>query len=264
MKVATFTIGGERRVGRIEAGGATIAPFDLRAEEAEEGLLGLIGRNGAAPATLSPIPIDRVTLEAPIPPPAATSSASARTTTNTPTNSRTGYDATASASACRTTRSCSPRCPRPSSGPPPPVLIDPRVSAAIDYEASSQSSSARPAAASRTADALDHVWGYTIINDVTARDLQRPLQPVARRQMPGHLLSDGALALTRDEIDGPIPPSAPSSMAKSARTQPPPTSSSTSRPSSTPFAPGSPSSPATSSPPAPRSASASASPRRAT
>ena len=42
-------------------------------------------------------------------------------------------------------------------------------------------------------DALNHVFGYTIVNDVTARDLQKQTRPVVYRQVAGHLLPDGPL-----------------------------------------------------------------------
>ncbi len=70
MKVATFTIGGERRVGLVDSAAGTVAPFDLSVEQARTGALALIERNGAGvPATLSPIPLAQVELEAPIPAP---------------------------------------------------------------------------------------------------------------------------------------------------------------------------------------------------
>jgi hypothetical protein len=41
--------------------------------------------------------------------------------------------------------------------------------------------------------ALYHVWGYTIINDVAARDLQRRHQQWLHREVARHLLPDGLL-----------------------------------------------------------------------
>ena len=71
MKVATFTIAGERRVGVVDPDARTVTPFSLSAEQVSRGIVALIERNGAGtPRTLSPIPLDAVTLEAPIPLPA--------------------------------------------------------------------------------------------------------------------------------------------------------------------------------------------------
>ena len=74
MRVATFSVGGERRVGLVDVERGTVATLDLPAHEAEHGLLALIDRSAGSsrfPATLSEMPLSRVTLEAPIPTPAA-------------------------------------------------------------------------------------------------------------------------------------------------------------------------------------------------
>ena len=60
MRVATFTIGGERRIGRVDESEATVAPFDIPAGDADTGVAALVTRNGPLPATLSSIRLDRV------------------------------------------------------------------------------------------------------------------------------------------------------------------------------------------------------------
>src|SRR5688572_24370610 len=67
MKVATFSVGGERRVGIVELERGTVAAFDLPIDAAAAGVLALIDRAGDWPSTLTPMPLERVTLEAPIP-----------------------------------------------------------------------------------------------------------------------------------------------------------------------------------------------------
>ena len=69
MRVATFTVGGERRVGRVDDIDCTVAPFDIPAADADAGVAALITRNGLLPGTLSPIRLDRLRLDAPIPRP---------------------------------------------------------------------------------------------------------------------------------------------------------------------------------------------------
>src|SRR5438067_9567089 len=68
MRVATFSIGGERRVGEIDLERGVVMPFDLPLSQAETGILALIGRQDS-PARLSPIALDRVAIEAPVPRP---------------------------------------------------------------------------------------------------------------------------------------------------------------------------------------------------
>ncbi len=47
MRVATFSIAGERRVGIVDLDAQTIAPFDFAVDQAKAGILALIERNGA-------------------------------------------------------------------------------------------------------------------------------------------------------------------------------------------------------------------------
>ena len=68
MKVATYRIAGERRVGVVDERRNTVSAFDLPLAEAERGVLALIGRDPLPPC-LSPTPIAEVELEAPIPRP---------------------------------------------------------------------------------------------------------------------------------------------------------------------------------------------------
>ena len=65
------------------------------------------------------------------------------------------------------------------------------------------SSSARAGAASRREDALDHVWGYTIVNDVTARDLQGRYSQWLIGKSQDTFCPMGPWAVTKDEIDLP-------------------------------------------------------------
>ncbi len=57
-------------------------------------------------------------------------------------------------------------------GPNEPIRLDPSVSTAVDYEAELGVIIGKEGRNITAANALDHVWGYTIVNDVTARDLQ--------------------------------------------------------------------------------------------
>lgn len=53
------------------------------------------------------------------------------------------------------------------------VLIFPGVSEAIDYEVELTVVIGKPGRNISKADAMDHVFGYTVLNDITARDIQR-------------------------------------------------------------------------------------------
>ena len=57
-------------------------------------------------------------------------------------------------------------------GPGDPILWDRRVTKKLDYEVELAIVIGKPGRHVRVEDALDHVFGYTILNDVTARDRQ--------------------------------------------------------------------------------------------
>ena len=57
-------------------------------------------------------------------------------------------------------------------GPGAAILYDKRVTTQLDYEAELAVIIGRRGRAIAAADAMDFVWGYTIVNDVTARDRQ--------------------------------------------------------------------------------------------
>jgi 2-keto-4-pentenoate hydratase/2-oxohepta-3-ene-1,7-dioic acid hydratase in catechol pathway len=58
-------------------------------------------------------------------------------------------------------------------GPYDPIAYDPALSAKWDYEAELALVIGRTGRSIKVEDALDHVWGYTLANDVSQRDLQR-------------------------------------------------------------------------------------------
>ena len=52
------------------------------------------------------------------------------------------------------------------------ILLDPGVTEAVDYESELAVIIGTGGRNIPRAEAMSHVWGYTIVNDVTARDLQ--------------------------------------------------------------------------------------------
>src|SRR5262245_10687563 len=128
MKVATFSIGGERRVGVVDAAARSVAPFDLRMEEAATGLLVLI--DGADwPGTLSEIPLDRVTLEAPIPRPARNIFCIGKNyREHAHEFSKSGFDSSAAAGAVPKEPIIFSKVPETVVANEAPIRIDPRVS----------------------------------------------------------------------------------------------------------------------------------------
>jgi 2-keto-4-pentenoate hydratase/2-oxohepta-3-ene-1,7-dioic acid hydratase in catechol pathway len=65
------------------------------------------------------------------------------------------------------------KAPSTVTGPFDAVPSHPGVTEQLDYEAELAVVIGRPGLAIKREDALSHVWGYTIVNDFTARDLQK-------------------------------------------------------------------------------------------
>lgn len=58
-------------------------------------------------------------------------------------------------------------------GPSDPIVVAPELAQALDYEAELLVVIGRPGSGVPVADALQYVAGYSVLNDTTARDLQR-------------------------------------------------------------------------------------------
>ncbi|GAN76812.1 fumarylacetoacetate hydrolase [Acidisphaera rubrifaciens HS-AP3] len=200
MRVATFTIGDERRVGLVDADAGSVAPFDLSADAARAGVVALIGR--AVPATLSPLPLDRVRLDAPVPRPARNIFCVGKNYHDHAHEfSRSGFDSSAAAGAVPKHPIIFSKVPETVIAHGEPIRIDPSVSAAVDYEAELAVIIGRGGRGIRAADALDHVWGYTIVNDVTARDLQGRYSQWLIGKSQDTFCPMGPFAVTRDALD---------------------------------------------------------------
>ncbi len=82
------------------------------------------------------------------------------------------------------------------------ILFPQGVSEQVDYEAELAIVIGKSGRGITRADAFDHVWGYTIINDVTARDLQKRHQQWFLGKNLDTFCPMGPWVVTADEIDG--------------------------------------------------------------
>jgi 2-keto-4-pentenoate hydratase/2-oxohepta-3-ene-1,7-dioic acid hydratase in catechol pathway len=89
-------------------------------------------------------------------------------------------------------------------GPGDAIPVQPQVSTKIDYEVELAVVIGRRGSNIKASEALDHVFGYTIVNDVTARDLQRRHggQFLKGKGLDGSCPM-GPAVVTRDEITDP-------------------------------------------------------------
>ncbi len=203
MKVATFSIGGERRVGIVDLDRAAVLPFDLPVEEAAQGVVALIERNGAGlPRTSAPLPLERVALEAPIPRPRRNIFCVGKNYhEHAHEFARSGFDSSAGAGAVPQHPIVFSKVPESVVPTQATVFIDAAVSTAIDYEAELAVIIGKGGRGIPKADAYDHVWGYTIINDVTARDLQGRYSQWLIGKSQDTFCPMGPWAVSRDAFD---------------------------------------------------------------
>ena len=77
------------------------------------------------------------------------------------------------------------------------------LSEAVDYEAELGVIIGSPARDVSPEDALDHVWGYTVVNDITARDIQFSEAQWSRCKSFDGFTPTGPFVVTADEIPDP-------------------------------------------------------------
>jgi 2-keto-4-pentenoate hydratase/2-oxohepta-3-ene-1,7-dioic acid hydratase in catechol pathway len=82
-----------------------------------------------------------------------------------------------------------------------PVLSFANVTSQLDYEAELAVVIGKPGRGISKADAFKHVWGYTIVNDVTARDLQQKHRQWFLGKSMDTFCPMGPWIVTADEVD---------------------------------------------------------------
>ena len=88
-------------------------------------------------------------------------------------------------------------------GPDEPFALDPAVSAKIDYEVELALIIGKPGRDIPADQAWDHIFGFTILNDITARDLQRRHEQWFKGKGLDRSCPMGPIVVTRDEIADP-------------------------------------------------------------
>ena len=206
MRIATFVHNGKRRVGQVSADGLQVTAFDLTEAQTLLGAQTLINAMVAGQAlpglTGAPFAIADVKLQAPLPVPrrnvwcvgrnyhahAKELQASVFKNSNTDTQ------------AWPIVFTKVPECVV---GPFDDVLLPgAAVSAQIDYEAELAVVIGQGGKNILQADAMKHVFGYTVVNDVTARDVQMRHQQWDMGKSFDTFCPMGPWLVTADELDG--------------------------------------------------------------
>ena len=175
MRIATFQYQGRRHVGLVSEDGTTVSPFQLSEAQAQRGALSLIedrASGAALPPAGAAIGLREVRLEAPLPLPRRNLFCVGRNY-HAHAQELSGSvfkNNTAKADGWPIVFTKVPECVI---GPGDEVrLPGESVSAQIDYEAELTVVIGKGGRNIARDAAMSHVFGYTIVNDVTARDVQ--------------------------------------------------------------------------------------------
>jgi len=207
MKLATFRRGeAPARVGRVDADGC-LRPLYLPGGRPADDLLALIDDPAllaAAREGEETLAMDEVALLAPIPRPRRNLFCVGKNyRAHAREFGRSGYD---SGPAGDDDLPAHPivftKTPQTVVGHGARVWDAAGVSAALDYEAELAVIVGRGGRGIRRTEAMAHVWGYTILNDVTARDWQQRHRQWDLGKSFDTFAPMGPVAVTADELDG--------------------------------------------------------------
>ena len=205
MKLATFRINHERKVGVVDDQAGTVNPFNLSTDQAQQGIQYLIEQQAAGaemPSTGTAVSLDEIVLEAPIPRPVRNIFCVGKNYYDHAQEfANSGFDAGRPEDAVPSYPIVFSKVPESVVGTGSFIEYDSAVSAAIDYEVELAVIIGKGGRGISIENALDHVWGYTIINDVTARDLQSKYSQWLIGKSQDTFCPMGPVAVTRDEID---------------------------------------------------------------
>jgi 2-keto-4-pentenoate hydratase/2-oxohepta-3-ene-1,7-dioic acid hydratase in catechol pathway len=203
MRIATFRVNGQRRVGRVSPDGRDVTPLAVDAERGALALIEAAAAGAPLPADAGPaLSIDAVRLEAPLPQPRRNVWCVGR-----------NYHAHAKELSASVFKGSSAdpaawpivftKVPECVVGPHDDVVLpDAGITEQIDYEAELAVVIGGGGRNIARADALGHVFGYTIVDDVTARDVQMRHQQWDLGKSFDTFCPMGPWIVTRDELDG--------------------------------------------------------------
>jgi len=205
MRIATFEHLGRRRVGIVSGDGGSVQPLELPQAAADLGVLSLV-QDAAAGAPMPPadgaaLPLAAVRLEAPIPRPRRNLFCVGRNYHEhaKELSGSVFKDSNANTAAWPIVFTKVPECVIATGQP---VLLPVAVSEQIDYEAELAVVIGKGGRNIRPEDAMSHVFGYTIVNDVTARDVQMRHQQWDLGKSFDTFCPMGPWLVTADELDG--------------------------------------------------------------
>jgi 2-keto-4-pentenoate hydratase/2-oxohepta-3-ene-1,7-dioic acid hydratase in catechol pathway len=200
MKIATYLDNGRRRTGIVSSDLLSILPVELDTQQ----LIELLARGEAVPSTGEPVALDAVKLVAPLPRPRRNIFCVGKNYhAHAKEFAGSGFDSSAKSHGDIPAHPIIfTKVPESVIGPDETIAIPAGVSDAIDYEAELAVIVGRGGKGITRADAMKHVWGYTILNDVTARDWQQRHQQWDMGKSFDTFCPMGPWLVSADELDG--------------------------------------------------------------
>ena len=177
MRLAAFIHQGQPQVGLVSDDLQQVQVLDLPLHEREAGALPLIERltrGESLPAAGASLPLSQVQLRAPIPRPRRNIFCVGKNYyAHAKEFAQSGFDSSAKAGGdIPSVPIIFTKVPECVVGPTDAIQIPHGVSTAIDYEAELAVIIGKGGKGISKANAMQHVWGYTVVNDVTSRDWQ--------------------------------------------------------------------------------------------
>lgn len=205
MRIATYKTQTRIEVGVLSQDGSAITPFDIPPERAAGGLLALLGVDQTLPLLRDvdhPLNSSDVELLAPIPRPRRNILCVGKNYyAHVQEIANAGFDTTGSGAEAPTAPIIFSKLPECVIATGASIRHDSRVTKELDYEAELAVIIGRRGRSISQVDAMDYVWGYTIINDVTARDLQKNHKQWLLGKSQDTFCPMGPFAITRDLLD---------------------------------------------------------------
>jgi 2-keto-4-pentenoate hydratase/2-oxohepta-3-ene-1,7-dioic acid hydratase in catechol pathway len=197
MRFATVEYQGRTLVVSVDKSGEKVSPLSV-------GDINAVFRGERYTAAGPQIALSSVKLKAPVPLPMRNIMCVGKNYyEHAKEFSASGFDSssTSAADAIPTAPIIFTKVPQSVIGPDEPIRYPTGVSDQLDYEAELAVIIGKGGRGIAKADALGHVWGYTIVNDVTARDLQGRHKQWFLGKSMDTFAPMGPWCVTADEVD---------------------------------------------------------------
>jgi 2-keto-4-pentenoate hydratase/2-oxohepta-3-ene-1,7-dioic acid hydratase in catechol pathway len=207
MRIAAYIHQNQPGVGLVSADLKEVRPIELQAHQRALGALPLIeamARGEPLPAAGAALPIDQVRLTAPLPRARRNIFCVGKNYhAHAKEFAGSGFDSSAKSGGDIPAHPIIfTKVPECVIGPGDTIVIPADVSTAIDYEAELAVIIGKGGKGIKAADAMQHVWGYTIVNDVTSRDWQSRHQQWDMGKSFDTFCPMGPWLVSADECDG--------------------------------------------------------------